>query len=225
MDLTIQEVSTLLQVSEDQITTWLDEGKIPAYKIQDEVRFSREEIEDFVVRSHHEVNRDQEFAVGMQHFNLFRAIHKGFVFDNIEGSTKEEIIRNTMSAIAKDLDINPDGVADLLLEREEKMSTALNEGVALPHTRDFLLNKTHDIVAIVYPKEPIDYGALDQKPVHTLFFMFACQDKRHLNLIAKIAYFCNQKENIDFLKGKPSKKDVLSQVRAFEGQLTELQTV
>jgi len=58
MDLSIQEVSSLLQVSEDVVQNWLDAGEIPSYIIQNEVRFSREEIESWVLRSHNQVHQD-----------------------------------------------------------------------------------------------------------------------------------------------------------------------
>ena len=226
MDLSIEEVSLLLQVSEDVIKKWLDDGKIPGYKLQNEIRFNREEIEDWVVRSHNEVQIDtSEFNQGTQQFNLYRAIHKGHVIIDVEGSTKQALIQNTVTAIAKDLDVNPQGLTDMLIERENLMSTALNEGVALPHTRDFLLSKAYDMVTLVFPKEPIEYGALDGKPVHSLFFLFACEGKRHLNLLAKIAFFCNQKQHIELLKQKPNKKELLHAIHTWEAELMPLHQV
>ena len=93
----------------------------------------------------------------------------------------------------------------------------------MPHTRDFLLSGAHDVVAIVYPKKPVEYGALDGKEVHTLFFLFACQDKRHLNLLAKIAYFCHQSENLGTLQSKSEKKDLLNTIRQWESRINQLQ--
>lgn len=223
MDLTIHEVSTLLQVSEDVIQNWLEEGKIPGYRIQNEVRFSREEIEDWVVRSYDQVHVDSEHPQGTQQFNLYRALHKGYVLKDIEGDSKEEIIQNTMKSVAKDLDFDAEAMSELLLDREKLMSTALNKGIAVPHTRDFLLSKAYDVVVVVYPKKPIEFGALDQKPVHTLFFLFACQDKKHLNLLAKIAYFCTQNERLEILKEKPEKKELLHAIRNWEAHISELQ--
>ena len=54
----------------------------------------------------------------------------------------------------------------LLMDREKLMPTALNNGIAVPHTREVLLNRTTDIVVMVSPSQPIDWGALDKKPVH-----------------------------------------------------------
>ena len=226
MDLTVNDVSKLLQVSEETIHTWTKEGAIPSYQLSGEYRFNREEIEEWMLRH---VNQDdlhidpKEQSKGLQHFNLYRALHKGLVLNDIEGTTKEEVIRNSMEIISQQLDVDAEVLTNLLLDREKLMSTAINRGVAIPHTRDFLLSNAYDVVAIVHPKDAIDYDALDGKKVHTLFFLFACQDKRHLNLIAKIAFFCHQPENLEVLKQKLNKKELLSSVKAWESGLNQLQ--
>lgn len=223
MDLTVQEVSTLLQVSEEVIQVWLEKGKIPGYRFQNEVRFSREEIDEWVVRHYDQVQMASENSLGTKQFNLYRALHRGYVLKDIEGDTKEELIQNTMQKVAKDLEFNAEGMTELLLDREKLMPTALNKGIAVPHTRDFLLSKMYDVVVVVYPKNPLEFGALDNKPVHTLFFLFACQDKRHLNLLAKIAFFCTQNEHLALLEEKPDKKELLNAIRNWEAQIAQLQ--
>lgn len=226
MDLTIQDVSKLLQLSEETLLTWVKSGQIPSYQLNQEYRFSREEIEEWMVRAFNQDDLNitlKEQIAGLQQFNLYRAIHKGFVLHDVVGKTKQEIIRNSMKLIAKSLDLDADALTELLMDRERLMSTALNKGIAVPHTRDFLLSKAYDVVAIVYPKEPLDYGALDGQKVHTLFFLFACQDKRHLNLLAKIAYFCHQTEHLELLQKGPEKEQLLQIVRNWESQVARLQ--
>ena len=49
MDLKIKDVADLLNVSETTIRRWLAEGKIPAYRINHQYRFSRYEIQDWVM--------------------------------------------------------------------------------------------------------------------------------------------------------------------------------
>lgn len=234
MDLKIKDVADLLNVSETTISRWLKDGKIPAYRINQQVRFSPEEIEDWVIK-HNLVNSPElhPFADnhkqtaeasekngipngGLKQFSLYRAIHKGSVFHDVPGNTKEEVIRTTMKWMAKDLHIDEDMVTDLLLERENLQPTALNHGIGIPHTRDFLLDAHHDIVAVAFPKKPISYGALDGQPVHTLFFLFACDDKRHLHLLAKIAHLSSQKTTHAFLQSRPTKETLLEYVKQWE---------
>ena len=239
MDLKIKDVAELLNVSETTIRRWLTDGKIPAYRINHQYRFSRIEIENWMMgcklKSQEEgssffnekqiyppLEEGQEASVrsgGMQHFCLYRAIHQGDVFSTIPGKTKEELIRGTTKFIAQKLNVDAEVLSELLIDRENMMPTALNNGIAVPHTRDFLRKGPLDMVFVVYPKEPIEYGALDGKPVHALFFLFASNDKGHLQLLAKLAHLGSNPKALEFLRTKPNKKELLDFIRGWEGQV------
>jgi len=218
MDLKLEDVANLLNVSESTVTRWLVDGKIPAYKLKDEYRFNRGEVEDWIVRNEYE-DESKHLSGGVRQYALYRAIHKGGVFHNVAGTTKEELIRNSCQHLCQDLRFDPDVMTDLMLDREKLMPTALNHGIAVPHTREISFNTHFDAVGVVFPEKPIDCGALDKEPVHTFFFLLACDDKRHLNLLAKIAHLSRDPKILEFLKSKPIKNDILSYVRTWESTL------
>lgn len=240
MDLKIKDVAELLNVSEATILRLLADGKIPAYRIHHQYRFNRTEIEDWVMAqkssqsgeaSPFPENKTEELDLqepsirgGSKQFSLYRAIHKGGVLHHVPGKNKEEIIRATMKTVAKDLHLDADVLTELLLDREHLMPTALNHGIGVPHARDFLLNVHQDVVVLVFPEKPIDYGALDGQPVHTLFFLFAAEDKRHLHLLAKIAHLSSNPEAIALMKSQPNKEAVLDFIKAWENGITPIQT-
>lgn len=221
MDLKINDVADLLNVSEKTINRWVSEGKIPFYRINQQYQFNRNEIEDWVMNQKiFDASQDRSsIKGGVKQFSLFRSLHKGDVLVDIPGNTKEEIIRNTMKRMSKHLNLDADGISDLLLDRERLQSTGLNHGVGIPHTRDFLLNAYYDVVAVAYPEKPVPYDALDGQPVHTLFFLFACDDKRHLHLLAKIAHLTSQASTLKFLQTKPTKNELLNYIKAFEATI------
>lgn len=227
MDLKIKDVADLLNVSETTIRRWVSERKIPSYKIDGQFRFSRGEIQNWVLSrrpQQHEVADEADEASssskgGSKQFSLYRSIHQGGVFYAVEGTTKEQVIRNSMAQIAQRLNLDAEVLSDLLMDRENLQPTALNNGIGVPHTRDFLLRAHQDIVAVVFPAQPIDYGALDNKPVHTLFFLFAGEDKRHLHLLAKIAHLCNQPAALELLKAKPNKEALLAYIKEWEAPI------
>jgi PTS system nitrogen regulatory IIA component len=242
MDLKIKDVANLLNVSETTVRRWLTEGKIPAYRINHQYRFSRGELQNWVMshklgggvsanpfvdvantKESFESDELQEppLKAGNQQYSLYRAIYRGGIYHDIEGSGKEEIIRNATQRIAGNLHLDADVLSELLWDRERLQPTALNNGIGIPHTRDFLLKKPYDVIAIVFPPTPIDYGALDGQPVHTLFFLFASEDKSHLHLLAKIALFCSQAETIEFFSRKPSRQEVLSYIKEWESNMIQ----
>ena len=229
MDLMVEDVAELLKVSTQTVNRWVEEGKIPTYKINDGLRFNPKEIEAWVLQKQTETSgvapliaKPREKAVataGTNQFSLYRAIHRGFVYRDVPGDTKEEVIKETMQRLTQQLDLDAEVLTEMLLDREKLMPTALNHGIAVPHTRDFLLDTHFDVVTVVYPKKLIDYEALDGQPVHTMFFLFACEDRRHLNLLAKVAHLASNESQLALLKTKPEKPRLLELIRSWEADL------
>lgn len=124
-----------------------------------------------------------------------------------------------MHHVAASLNFDAEVISELLLDREKLMPTALNHGIAVPHTRDFLLQGPFDVIVTVFPKNPIEYGALDGNPVHTLFFLFANSDKRHLHLLAKLAHLVSNQAVLKLLQQKPEKERLLDFIRSWESTL------
>jgi PTS system nitrogen regulatory IIA component len=222
MDLAVKDVASLLNLSEDKVNRLIDEGKIPAYRMNEEYRFSLMEIETWVLQrsGSDEVDELSLEKKGTQQFNLFRALHKGGVVHGISGDTKEEVIRNTLLSLKAQIQTDPEEVSRLLLNREKLHSTALGDGVAIPHTRDFVLNSQNDVVFAVFLEKPIPYGALDGQPVDILFFLFASDDKKHLSLLAKLAHLSGDKESLKFIRQKPTKAALLNFVKTFETKIS-----
>lgn len=230
MDLKIKDVADLLNISETTVRRWLADGKIPAYRISHQYRFNRAEIENWVIShkqgrismSLDDKNSEEKSSnslSGSKQFSLYRAINKGQVLINVPGKTKEEVIRATMKIIANEMNLDAEGIVSLLLERENLQPTALNNGIGIPHTRDFLLSSPQDIVTVVFPERPLDYGALDGKMVHTLFFLFAANDKKHLHLLAKIAHLSSQAKALELLKSKPNREQLLAFIKDWESKM------
>lgn len=233
MDLKIKDVAELLNVSETTIRRWLSSGQIPAYRLNHQYRFSRLEIENWMMgcklnqeKGFSAAQKEQEFELplpgsksGTQQFSLFRALHQGDVFLQVPGNTKEEVISNGARKASALLGLDADLVTELLLDREKLMSTALNHGIAVPHPREFILKGQADCIIVVFPEKPIDFGALDGQPVHTLFFLFSSQDKRHLHLLAKIAHLSSDQAALKLLQEMPNKEALLSFVKEWEVQV------
>ena len=116
--------------------------------------------------------------------------------------------------------INHKVLIDALLSREEMMSTAIGNGIAIPHVRLFdSTNLKEDIVVVAYLFEPIDWKAPDGKPIHTLFFVLAADETRHLQILAEIAQLASDEDFVDFLKTMPSRKALIERIRQIEEKM------
>ncbi|MCH9622076.1 MAG: hypothetical protein S4CHLAM20_15110 [Chlamydiia bacterium] len=224
MDLKFEDVTNLLHISATTLQKWMENKNVPYYTISGKPRFNRTELEEWIMES---VVQERELPLGecddgsstWNKYCLYRAVHKGCVIADVTAKTKNNIIQEVMQKASRELKINPDIVSDMLIERENLMSTALGGGIAVPHTRDFLLHDFTDAAVIVYLNESVDWGAMDGSLTDTLIFLFACDDKRHLNLLAKVAHFATSEDTRLILKDKPGKEELLDQILSFERNL------
>ncbi|NGX38588.1 MAG: Nitrogen regulatory protein [Chlamydiae bacterium] len=124
-----------------------------------------------------------------------------------------------MNRIAPAMHLDPAVLSELLLDRENLMPTAFKNGVAVPHARECLQHVPFDLVTAVFLEKPIEYGALDEKPVDILFFLFATGDKIHLHLLSKIAHLSSNEGILTFFRTRPEKSKLLEYIRDWEGNL------
>lgn len=221
MDLELQEVAELLNVPENILLKLVSDGKVPSYNINGSYRFNRQEIETWVISkdAHLDEVENVKPASGSLRYNLFRALNNGDVFTDIEADTKQSLIKKTMQRLAPTLKLDADVLYELFMDRENLMTTAVGQGIAIPHARDFLLDGHRDAVAVVFLNKPIPYGALDGKPVHTLFFLLASDDKRHLALLSKIAHLATTPGMLEQIAKKPQKQELLELIKEWETKL------
>ncbi|BBB30719.1 PTS IIA-like nitrogen regulatory protein PtsN [Neptunomonas japonica] len=132
------------------------------------------------------------------------------VLQNIEGGSKKRIIELVSKIIAEsNSDLSAEAVFSGLIGRERLGSTGIGEGVAIPHCR--LANVQTATGALIYLSKPIDFDAIDNRPVDLLFFLLvpeeACDD--HLSTLGKLAEVFSQEEFRDTLRNTHSNEQLL----------------
>lgn len=115
-------------------------------------------------------------------------LFKDLMIMDLEANTKETAIDEMVNqlvekAIIDDADVFKEGI----MEREAQTSTGLGDGIAMPHSKNSVVNQP--AVLFAKSKTGVDFEALDNKPVH-LFFMIAVpegENDLHLQVLAKLA--------------------------------------
>ena len=123
-------------------------------------------------------------------------LKKELMIMDLKASTKMEAI-DEMVAKLKEKNIISDEVVfkDLILKREEKSSTGLGEGIAMPHAKTSVVNTP--AVLFARSNKGIDYDALDGEPVY-IFFMIAASEGAHDLHIDTLAKLSKMLLNDDF---------------------------
>ena len=132
-------------------------------------------------------------------------------FAKIEGRSQKRIFETLAKDIAdKHQDLSYSDIFDALSAREKLGSTALGDGVAIPHCRiDY---EGTSIAAIVSLAEGIGFDAPDQKPVDLLVFLLVAGEanQEHLNTLATLAKALSQEANRQLLREAQSAEALCS---------------
>ncbi|MCQ2592226.1 MAG: PTS sugar transporter subunit IIA [Treponema sp.] len=202
--LTIEEVANYLRVSERTVYDWAQKGEIPAGKIGTVWRFKKSEIENWVnVRlSSSAFNKDDG---QIQIKNILSPDRVIF----ISQSSKHDALVELSEVLATAPQVkNKTELTTEILKREELMSTGLGRGIAIPHVR--LASITDLVLAVGVCKKPIDFQAIDDKPVNLLFMVGAAynQHSYYLKTISHFTTIFKQDTLCEQLCNAPTEKDV-----------------
>jgi PTS system nitrogen regulatory IIA component len=106
-------------------------------------------------------------------------------------------------------EIDPDFILQVLLAREAMGTTAVGDGIAIPHVRNpILVQLPVPKIALCFLAQPIDFGALDGKPVQILFTIISPTIRMHLHLLSKLA-FCLRDQRLRGILGKQCNSEAI----------------
>jgi PTS system nitrogen regulatory IIA component len=154
---------------------------------------------------------------------LSTLVERGGIFYELPGSTLEALVREFIRRIpgSEPGEGGEDGFkTDLLravLEREALMSTGIGHGIALPHPRNPLITDAErQFVSIGFPTLPIDWKALDSRPVHTALLIVSASAKFHLHTVSKINFLCQDEVFRSLLKNRASRDRIIDAIQKAE---------
>jgi PTS system nitrogen regulatory IIA component len=113
--------------------------------------------------------------------------------------------------------LNRKALLSAVLERDALMSTAVGNGIALPHPRNPMVAGGADqFVTVSFTEEPLFWEALDGKPVHTVILIVSASAKMHLHTLSRINFFCQQESFRVQLKNHASSAEILKIIEETE---------
>ena len=117
------------------------------------------------------------------------------VVPDLRAATKLEVLDELAGVLAAHHpEISKDRLVEVLLEREKLGSTAIGEGIAIPHGK---LPKLGGVVAAFGRSRPgVDFQSLDGGPTQLFFLLVAPEDASgaHLKALARVSRLLRDKE-------------------------------
>ena len=136
--------------------------------------------------------------------NLKTVINTDTIDLNLKGTTKTEIINELLDILFRTGKIHDrEAALTAVMDREEKMSTGMKHGIAIPHGKTAT---TQDLVACIgISKTPVDFDSLDKKPCRIFIMTLSPVEKTgpHLQFLAEVSLLFKSSEKRDeILKAK-----------------------
>lgn len=224
MQLAVRDAASILDVSEKTIYRWIKEGKLPAYRVADQYRFNRAELLEWAtackINVSPEIFREPEGSQSPLPV-LAEALQTGGIHYRISGADKPAVLRAVVEVMRLPDSVDREFLVQVLLARESLGSTGIGEGVAIPHVRNpIVLHIAAPTITMCFLEHPIDFGALDGKPVQVLFTIISPTIRAHLHLLSRLAYVLRDAAFKAVLTRQGSRDEILHAVRCIEGSLT-----
>jgi PTS system nitrogen regulatory IIA component len=217
MQLTVRDVSRLFAVSEKTVYRWITQGKLPAYRVNEQFRFHRAELLEWA--SANRINVSAELATepdtsGGALPGLEAALHAGGIHYRLGGADKAGVLAALVQVMPLPRGVDRSFLLQVLLARESLQSTGIGDGIAIPHPRSpIVLHIDEPVLTLCFLEGPVDFGALDGKPVHALFSLVCPTARAHLHLLSRIAFALREPQFRALIDGEAGREEIVTAAR------------
>jgi PTS system nitrogen regulatory IIA component len=224
MRLTLKDVASLFGISENTVIRWVDEDNLPAELIGAQLRFNRAELLEWAtIRKRdispfifHQVDGDPVDSV-----RVADALERGGIDYNVQGSDKAAVLRAVVAGLPLPQSIDRTALLQLFLARESLGTTALGDGLAIPHPRTpIVFPSAQAAVRLCFLATPQDFQSPDGRPVDILFAIVCPTVHLHLQLLARLAGVLQVASFRAAVRQHAAEATILREMRAAEDSFT-----
>jgi len=150
---------------------------------------------------------------------LSDVIENGGIYYNISGDSVEFVLKsslNEVQGISSDL---KDELFVKLVERENILSTGVGNGIAIPHPRIQFDKLEKSMLSICFLENPVDYNAVDNKPVSVLFILLCQSLEIHLHILSTLSFCLRNNEFSAFIKTAPGHGAIFERIAVLQDEM------
>jgi PTS system nitrogen regulatory IIA component len=120
---------------------------------------------------------------------------------NLKATSKKQALQDLARRAADVSGLHERAVFDVLMERERLGTTGVGNGIAIPHGKLPNLDRLYGLFARL--NQPIDFQAIDERPVDLVFVLLAPEGAGadHLKALARISRLLRDQNVCDKLRG------------------------
>lgn len=226
MELTVNDIIKTFAVPEHTVNDWIEKKGMPCIRANEQYRFNYIALLDWALEKKIRLT-PEVLALGdreKQHEGaLYQAIKAGGIYYDIPGDDREEALKAVVDVLPLPPKLNKEALWQMLVAREKTVSTAIGNGIAIPHVRNpVVLSIDRPSITLCFLKNAVDFKAMDHKPVSIVFVLLTPSVKKHLAILSRLA-FCLQNPRLQqCLQERASSEEILAEVRVIESTATLL---
>ena len=191
MLLSIREAAALLHATERQVYRWVDNGEIPFQRVAQQVRFNRTDLLEWATGRRLPISLeafDADLDPEDRAPSLAEALRRGGVHIDVAAADREKALQAVVERTPMPASIDRELLAAVLVAREHTSSTAIGDGIAIPHVRQPVVAAgARATVSVSHLSEAVEFRAPDGRPVRTIFLIVSPTVRTHLQMLAHVA--------------------------------------
>jgi PTS system nitrogen regulatory IIA component len=219
MQLTVKDTAKALNVAEKTVYRWIQSGGLPAYRVAGQYRINRAMLFDWATskRINFSPEDPHKAADNSPLPTLAEALQEGGIHYRVHGGNKADLLKSVTGLLKLPDTVNREVLLQALLAREQLQSTGVGDGIALPHVRNpAVVEIATPMVCLCFLEAPVEFNALDGKPVKTLFVPLSPDVRVHLHLLSRISFALRNPQFKALLASEGRRDELLDAARALE---------
>jgi nitrogen PTS system EIIA component len=227
MQLTVRQAAAYFGVDDQTVRRWIAERDLPVHRANERLHLNAIEIWEWAIEHGVPVSRRllDDARRKPEHVPpLSELLERGGVHRDIPAAAgaKGGVLAGVVAGLPLPPEVDRDFLLTVLEAREAMGSTGIGDGIAIPHVRNpILLHVKRPFVSLFLLEHPVDFGAIDGKPVHALFVVVAPSVPVHLRVLAQLGHVLRDAGLRALLAERAAADRILGRVRELEGSSHE----
>lgn len=143
--------------------------------------------------------------------NLKKILTKDVILPELKADTKKGVIEEMITFLAASGKFTGKTAAvQAVLAREEKMSTGMQNGIAIPHGKTDAVDQL--VAAVGIHRTGVDFDSMDGKPAHIFILTLSPENRAgpHIQFLAEISKVLSRPELREKLLNAASADEILN---------------
>jgi len=224
MQLTLRQAASYLGVSDAVARRWITERGLPVHEFNERLYLNAIEVWEWAVENSVPVSRSL-----LEHARrapdsvppMSELLRAGGIVHDIEAADKHELLRAFVALLPLPPEQDRTTLLHVLEAREALGSTGIGDGIAIPHVRNpIVLHVDQPFVMLGLLRHPVDFEAMDGKPVHALFMVVSPTVPVHLRILAQLGFLLRDDTLRAMMRDRAPAEALLERVEMLEQSRT-----